>query len=555
MISNEKFRRYEYADILWMEDIDTQGGHARQFGAKAKEDNDYLGQDIPESFVKTYIPKKYRFRLHPYKYVKETLEELEKNLSLYSCVILDINMANGFHVKYEDEEFDYIKKVLAENNVIIKGEDKDKDEDKDDDQAEFKKNAGFYIYLYLLHRGMPADRIAILTGNETEEKRKVFLDAGIKMPVIIEKQDSKIDKSLCTNEKSSEKNTPLFKWLKNALDDHYRLRSCMVIMSTYVLEALDNCESSTKIYYDAFKIKKDRNKNDKDKKDSFLEDAKLILHDLQNIPLRLPKTESEKRSVFKSLIAKIAHPWEATERKYQINKNNQNNQNNKKLPYVPYAYWITMRMTRNWLAHDIIKDENKSGFKNLWTMAFLFGVGMRGMFDLQALLKDKFDEYCEWENELLALIIQEDNPWQTLTISDSEAKQKMERFRNLIIRSHYELYDRSKDNINGALTNDVGWLLFEMGQKEKNNIPCCEMDLVRNFLHGITLLEFELSERQDLNQLEKYKVFIGVDYNSQAQYYDYLCKKDGSENREWDYIESVRGHIENELSRLLNVKK
>lgn len=533
-----KFKVNKYADILWMDDFDTNSSDP--IDIEAGEDEDYVSEEDVDGLF--HDMNHYKFRLHPFKYVKQTLDELENNFFQYSCAILDINMKEGFVFRGEDnfKEYTEIETILKSANVQIREEHK-----WPDGYKAFKKNAGYYIYLYLLQRGMPSNRIAIFTGNKgeatnssiqtdnlTDEWEKNFEAAGFIPPDSFAKQTEKEE---------------LSKWIETKMDNSYRLRSCMVIMSTYILEALNNCKSS-EIFYTAFKI------NDDKKKKDFLEDAKLILQDLQNTPLRLPKTESEISSIFNSLINKIAHPWEAIEEK-NIEKKE-----------IPYAYWTTMHMTRNWLAHDIIKDDNhKSGFKYLWVMAFLFGVGMRGMFNFDKLLKyegtDRYYEYCKWEDELLALI-QERYPQQKMTISDSDAEQKVELFRKLILRSYNELHIRSKKLEYGVLSLNIGGLISEIGN-QKNGIPCNEMDLLRDFLHGITLLYANRPKGQDQNQCGIYNFVIHVDYRTLAQYYYYLCKKDYPTpkknrpidkdnfnlNREWDYVESILGHIENELSR------
>ena len=40
------------------------------------------------------------------------------------------------------------------------------------DDNDFKKNAGYYLFLYLLQRGMPQKNIAMLTGNKGETSLK-----------------------------------------------------------------------------------------------------------------------------------------------------------------------------------------------------------------------------------------------------------------------------------------------------------------------------------------------------------------------------------------------
>ena len=95
-----KFKANKYADILWMDDFDTNSSEA--IDIESGEDEDY----VSEEDVSGLFPDmdRYRFRLHPYKYVKQTLDELKANFFQYSCAVLDINMKEGFAFQDREDE-------------------------------------------------------------------------------------------------------------------------------------------------------------------------------------------------------------------------------------------------------------------------------------------------------------------------------------------------------------------------------------------------------------------------------------------------------------------
>ena len=326
-----RFCEKRYADILWMEDFDDKNSDA--IDPEEDEEEDYVSEEGVSEFFPNIA--QYHFRLRPYNYVKQTLDELKDNFYQYSCAILDINMKQGFRFRgmNSEEEYEMIDKILRGANVRIR------DEHRCPNGYEgFKQNAGYYVYLYLLQRGMPSNRIVIFTENKgkkdnlTGKWEKIFEEAGLEPPLAFDKEHE--------GEKFAT-------WLEKTLDTPHRLRSCMVIMSRYLLDALETQPKDAIEYVGKAFLEKKREWNQQSiqyrSKDDFFENAKLMLQSLQNIPLRLPEGETVACDFFnfKPWIWQVAQPWEATEKLFPKDK-------------LPYAFWTTMRTTRNWLAHSII---------------------------------------------------------------------------------------------------------------------------------------------------------------------------------------------------------
>lgn len=524
-----RFPMYKYADILWMDDFDWNDDEALNPESYTPEDCEFATLED----VSLYIPEKYHFRVHPYKYVLQVLDELKNNFSQYSCAVLDINMKQGFYFNDLDDEEEYkkIESLLIEENVIIR----DEHAWDNDGYSQFKDNAGYYIYLYLLHRGMPAERIAILTGNKgknnlTEKWEENFKQAGLNPPKSFDK-DTEIEQ---------------FKiWLDKMLTKQQRIRSCMVIMSRYILDSIKEKDNIK----DGFAYKTKENESDA------IITRKLALQFMQDISLRIPSNNDDACAFFYPLIWQISQPWEASEVLPFYNYISVNN-NELYLQNVKYAFWTTMRTSRNWLAHNIVKE-----FNNLNTIAFIFGISLRGMFDLREELETKyFDEYIRWENELLSLIC--DKSHHTL----NNLEDTLKNLNSLVIKSCSEYHKRIRDKLKeyeklriNEYTRNICYLINDIGQKS-NHIRCDEYDLLRDFLHGINYLYIKEDANNSKSKITEclIRYTMEVDIRCRTAYKNFLqCKITNSNsdqknisinsNREWDYIESIYKLIEDSI--------
>ena len=285
-----------YGDILWVEDFDDG-------------DNSPVAKKI-----ENYYGKQRAFRVDVQSFMLPLLKTLsdEKTFSKYSCAVLDINLTAGF--ESIQDEFDEIKEILTANQIRILDE---HDPDQDAEYADFAENAGYYVYLYLIRRGMPAERICMLTGNKgntTDDWEKLFKNAGLMPPE--------------TFDRATEREK-FHAWLDKKLTPPYRLRACIVGMSRCAEEFLSDDET------------------------------KAVLQNLPRIPLRLSDDTDVVDREFISALWQIVQPWESPQKAEQAEQ----------------AYRTTLKLTRNWMAHGCL---NKI---NLLATAFLFGIGMRGLLD------------------------------------------------------------------------------------------------------------------------------------------------------------------------------
>ncbi len=446
-----------YRDILWVEDFDTQ-------------DESF---DEEETETKRYYDsgkRKYSFRVSLQRELLPLLKHLEdeKIFSSYSCAVLDINLTEGFGCdpnESEVTELKEIQKILMENQIKIRSE-----HEKDND--EFKKNAGYYVYLYLVNRGMPPSHICMLTGNQGEGNltgnwKKIFESAGIMPPKDFAKYETGI------------KMKDFHDWLEGTLTPVFRLRACIIGMSFYAKKLLED------------------------------ETLKVHVQNLYRIPLRLSKNEETASPEFISALWQIVQPWESSEQK----------DNN-------YAYQMTLKTTRNWLAHRCLKKIS------LLTAAFLFGIGMRGL--LGEIIRKKIDAasddekiigYKLWERELLSLIEELDK---------KKAPAGKKEIGALVMESCQEFFTRLK-NSGIPFSNDISKIIHEIGQKQKyKDLERRDTDLLRDFLHGVYTIEW----RGDGRIYDKPNHALGIVFDFDKEKFKRL-----ENSKEAKYLNAVRNTL------------
>ena len=471
----------KHYDILWVDDFD-----------KGEQFNN------PRKYLKDYFPAEFRFRVRIEKNFFNALVHLENHFTNYSCVVLDVNFIRGFNFGESDDEdkisreiFDGLKSknirfedgetvkfgdleidekntlkeavtlcrlydIFKSNNILIDGaldaenlfDAKIIDYKKitelieafERDVGDFKKNAGYYLFLYLLQRGMPQKNIAMLTGNKGETSvrwQKKFREANLQSPKAFDRVQCALTKRNQTSE--------FVDWLKSVFSPPYRLRACMVAMTAVLQKILDDDIEKTRMTCGSMWSEKD---SDGDNRSS----AVRNFHP-EYIPLRLSEEADE---ILLPFISQIIAPWDKST-----------------LPdkSAEYPYFATMKTARNWLAHRIIRK------LTLQAECFLFGICMRGLFNLSDSDTSAATEYRNWEDELLRLTKKLDGNYpscidemSTLVVSSSE---------ELRTRSDYEKNFAHKDR-----EKFIHNVLHFMGN-HANSIKCCEGDLLRAFLHGV----------------------------------------------------------------------
>lgn len=518
-----------YKDILWVEDFDSKNGKAMDFMAfldrmdEAEDDPSVSTMEDPlvtyKDEVAAYIPERYQFRVHLFVNFYDALKDLMAHVDQYSCAFLDINLEKGFastsFPSGVQDPFEMIRAHLAEKQICIRP---------DEDYATFQKNAGYYIYLYLIQSGMPEERIAILTANTgqsaddtgyqnlTGEWETLFESAGMKAPHVIEKRD---DPSCLADVQA---------WLSRVLPPPQEFRSCVMMMSRCLLANLPSAishpaEGKKKRQVEACGFAY-RSKEDYERK------AHFLLEGLSTLPIRLLQDEVPK--LFYNVIWQVCQPWEACD-PVQLEED-------------AYGHWTTMRTARNWMAHDVI-----ARFDDIAIEAFLFGLSLRGMFQIGELPKEERTSYEQWEDVLLRLL----DPTFADRYDESAADKKIQALEQLTMESFHRFNSEKRAGGSGILAfyTNIGALIYNLGAAKKKK-ACFACDLLRDFLHAcVPIQAVQDAKQRNVVHLRIQDNVLDGKQDSRPYYKNYLCggAAHDAPNRRWAYLSSIVPLIRDEL--------
>lgn len=137
----EKLQKYKesYKNILWIDDRDDKDAEP--------EPLKWMEHWLEDSSETQYIEQVDLFQ--------SAVEKISKNYYQYDLVIFDINMEKGF--MESTDKPDYLKEEFKKCHISF-------DYAKISSE-EGKKTAGIYLYLLLLSKGYPLERMLIYTGN------------------------------------------------------------------------------------------------------------------------------------------------------------------------------------------------------------------------------------------------------------------------------------------------------------------------------------------------------------------------------------------------------
>ena len=144
-----KIQDNTYHDILWIDDIDTQEGN-------------FSGKKV--LFTYQWFPNNWE-KINIIESMDNSYDEIVADCDKYNLVIFDMNMENN--------ELDYqsLQEKFLKYNICLP-----EDEDEKDEKGNtFWHTAGIYLYLLLLTKGYPSDRMIIYTANSDSLKDSLKL--------------------------------------------------------------------------------------------------------------------------------------------------------------------------------------------------------------------------------------------------------------------------------------------------------------------------------------------------------------------------------------------
>ena len=425
-----------YKNILWIDDCDDNdaGDIERddledELNGINRDDTEIIREYFGESYsdvnlVKEFLP---------------AIEELNKKCFQYDLVIFDMNMKEGM----ESNLFDRIKDSLKENRVNVK----------ENEWDEFCSNAGIYLYLYLLNKGYPNNRMVILTGNGRNSPQKRLEEACIC-----------VDKSNLV-EKRGGKIIGDSEWINQYYDDNYYLIRRMVFKAceywkNKLVEGNDEKIAFNEIYHKS---------NSGIAKESFI-------NMLERLELLFPIVKpNDTEMIYYQALQVLTMFHEESAKIQRLDK----------YPKVK-KYHQSVRNFRNWSAHNKMQQTKI----NDYIFIFLFCVTLRTYFEP---INNETKEQMNKETEFFGLYEKD-----VLNCLLSECKKlkysKYEEWYRADWKRHFEKVKNSS-NKKWFGCNDINELLLESGNCDNKDSDRMEsLDCILNLLENHLIRNDDLKD-------------------------------------------------------------
>jgi len=350
----------------------------------------------------------------------------------YDAIILDINLEKS--------------ETTPEINILSKSFNLDSED--------FKKEAGFHLFINLIESGYPKEKILCFSGNadpepieidflklkiepDKEKKRGILKDIDEQMDSMITNMADEVAKDgkefrieedvhpiiqshinqLYLGKDTTKTNTYgefsnkffaaritppviipkmnsdlLSSWVDSVtLDDYVQLRRLLIDYSLFLIDELEH--NNLEIHERLEINEKFRFNNN--------EAISLLENVIHLLPIQKPESKSKLNHYFKQLVFIISHHWDNLEwpapKNFNIDyKNDSTPEKEKKIALQ--CFFIIMKTVRNWSHHgDIFEKIDER------TLAYLFLINARALFDL--------DRECSpHETKLLKFICQPEDP-------------------------------------------------------------------------------------------------------------------------------------------------
>ncbi len=317
-----KIKDNTYQDILWIDDMDIQ--QAKISGQKLL----FTYQWFPNNWEKINIIDS----------MDNSYEEIVADCDKYNLVIFDMNMENN----ELDVDYQSLQEKFLKYNISLPEE----YDEADEKGNTFWQTAGIYLYLLLLTKGYPSDRMIIYTANSDSLKDSLKL--------ICPALDLKITK------KDKNKKIDLENYYQ--IESYYRIRRLVQQGCHYWKNKLESIRSSAeneknipfnKIYFSG-------NKRNRISIANFLEL-------LDRVEMMFPVVPPENPDKVYYQAARILS-------EYHENSADIKKLNNKK---DLYEFHLVCRSFRNWSSHNkFAKAEMTAGI-----FAVIFCIALRTYFD------------------------------------------------------------------------------------------------------------------------------------------------------------------------------
>ena len=168
-------------DILWIDDMDDKNSES------ADIEEDEPSEPQKEKWIRDSLAENsvdYTASINLLDKMPDAFKEIADNFNHYNLVIFDMNMEKGWNTTEERESLgkEFEKYHINVNFKV----------DTTTNKCPNDKIAGIYLYLLLLTKGYPADRMIIYTGNSYEKLETDFSYLNLN-GIIKKKDEDKLD--------------------------------------------------------------------------------------------------------------------------------------------------------------------------------------------------------------------------------------------------------------------------------------------------------------------------------------------------------------------------
>lgn len=331
-----------YKDILWIDDMDSNDSTTADLMAEKGKTLEEINKN-PEK-EKKFISadenlQKYIDMIQLSTTMKDAVDEIENNYNNYNLVIFDMNMNRGWGNKEQDVE--YINGIFKSQNI--------KSFDNND------KIAGIYLYLFLLKKGYPANRMIIYTGNAKSTGEILNDNLYLDFKGLIKDKNDRI--KLASNYYPK--------------DGYYRIRRLVLQACDYWKAEIAN-KKDEEIPFNQIYFSKDTDKQNS------MENFQELLERIEMMFPVIPPSSPEK--VYYQA-ARILCEYHEESAKIQV------------VNYNIYPLHAVCRNFRNWSSHNRLKKAEMP--PNIF--ALIFCIALRTYFDEKQLINEFSKERFYYE--------------------------------------------------------------------------------------------------------------------------------------------------------------
>ena len=331
-----------YKDILWIDDMDSNDSTTADLMAEKGKTLEEINKN-PEK-EKKFISadenlQKYIDMIQLSTTMKDAVDEIENNYNNYNLVIFDMNMNRGWANKEQDVE--YINGIFKSQNI--------KSFDNND------KIAGIYLYLFLLKKGYPANRMIIYTGNAKSTGEILNDNLYLDFKGLIKDKNDRI--KLASNYYPK--------------DGYYRIRRLVLQACDYWKAEIAN-KKDEEIPFNQIYFSKDTDKQNS------MENFQELLERIEMMFPVIPPSSPEK--VYYQA-ARILCEYHEESAKIQV------------VNYNIYPLHAVCRNFRNWSSHNRLKKAEMP--PNIF--ALIFCIALRTYFDEKQLINEFSKERFYYE--------------------------------------------------------------------------------------------------------------------------------------------------------------